>query len=88
MPHPYVLQHFQILEKKQTIDSSHRLLFFTVSCQEEVLKWCTTTANEQEKCEEMAHFVDLQFSQFGKVAMVVKCIRVSLLTFQFLNELS
>ena len=33
--------------------------------------------NEQEKCEEMAHNVDLQFSQFGKLGMVVKCIRVS-----------
>nr|CAH0103781.1 unnamed protein product [Daphnia galeata] len=47
----------------------------SVQSQKDVLKWCTTNVNEQEKCEEMAHNVDLQFSQFGKLGMVVKCIR-------------
>jgi hypothetical protein len=60
------------------------ILFILVHCQKDVLKWCTTNVNEQEKCEEMAHNVDLQFSQFGKLGMVVKCIRVRNQIFLFL----
>lgn len=47
-----------------------------VEGQVEILKWCTTNANEQEKCEEMAHYTDLQLFQFGKFPMKIHCIRV------------
>jgi hypothetical protein len=63
--------------KRRKIICWNYFYFISVQSQKDVLKWCTTNVNEQEKCEEMAHNVDLQFSQFGKLGMVVKCIRVS-----------